>query len=114
MELIDRLTRDVARTPSRVVFPEGRSPVTLEAAESLAAQGLAQPVLFDCEEVPLGCERGEVNPAWTSVLQAARPSLKEAVAAKMLARPMFAGAAMVAAGEADALVAGVETPTKRV
>ncbi|MEM9269257.1 MAG: phosphate acyltransferase, partial [Pseudomonadota bacterium] len=31
-----------------------------------------------------------------------------------LARPMFAGAAMVAAGEADALVAGVETPTKRV
>ncbi|MEO1551895.1 MAG: phosphate acyltransferase [Pseudomonadota bacterium] len=114
MDVLDRLAHAVARAPARVVFPEGRSPVTRAAAQALAERGLARPVLLDCDEAPPGCTLGEVRPEWTKVLQAARPSLKEAVALKMLGRPMFAAAAMVAAGEAEALVAGVETPTKRV
>ena len=38
----------------------------------------------------------------------------EALARRMLTRPVIRSAAMVAAGEADVMVAGIETPTKRV
>jgi phosphate acetyltransferase len=40
--------------------------------------------------------------------------VSEAVAARMLTRPFIRAAAMVAAGEADAMVAGVTQPTARV
>ncbi len=41
-------------------------------------------------------------------------NLKEAVARRMLARPLYRAAAMVSAGEADVMIAGVEAPTRRV
>ncbi|MEM0949856.1 MAG: phosphate acyltransferase [Pseudomonadota bacterium] len=38
----------------------------------------------------------------------------ETLARRMLARPVICAAAMVAAGDADVMVAGIETPTRRV
>ena len=43
-----------------------------------------------------------------------RRGLKEAIARRMLAKPLFRAAAMVASGAADAMVAGADSPTKRV
>jgi phosphate acetyltransferase len=40
--------------------------------------------------------------------------LKEALARRMLQKPLIRAAAMVAAGEADAMVAGADSPTRRV
>ncbi len=39
---------------------------------------------------------------------------KEAVARRLVAKPLYRGAAMVAAGEADVLVAGADAPTREV
>jgi phosphate acetyltransferase len=56
---------------------------------------------------------GEASEAQLAALIATR-GVKEPIARRMLAKPMIRAAAMVAAGEADAMVAGIETPTRRV
>ncbi len=87
---------------ARVVFPESDSPRVAEAMARLEARGLAQPM-------GLGAETA----AQLAALLAVRP-MKEALARRMLRRPLIRAAAMVAAGEADVLVAGAEHPTKKV
>ena len=103
MSVLDT-ARDVARTANaRVVFPELSDPRVTSAAERLAADGLCQPV-------PVS---DEVTDAQVAALVAARGT-KEALARRMLQKPLFRAAAMVAAGEADAMVAGADSPTRRV
>lgn len=87
---------------ARVVFPEADEPRVAEAMARLAAEGLAEPVLL-----------APVSEAHVAALVAAR-GLKEGIARRMLERPLFRAAAMVAAGEADAMVAGADSPTKKV
>ncbi len=87
---------------ARVVFPEMEDARIAEAAARLEGEGLCKPV------VP-----GEVSDAQVAALVAAR-GLKEPLARRMLSRPLFRAAAMVAAGEADAMVAGAVAPTKKV
>ena len=86
----------------RVVLPETQDPRIAEAAAVLLRDGLAEPV-------PLSepCE------AHVEALLSVRP-MKEALARRMIAKPMFRAAAMVTLGEADGLVAGAATSTKRV
>lgn len=103
MSVLDT-ARDVARTANaRVVFPELSDPRVASAAERLEADGLCQPV-------PLS---DEVTDAQVAALVATRGT-KEALARRMLQKPLFRAAAMVAAGEADAMVAGADSPTRRV
>jgi phosphate acetyltransferase len=94
---------DVARARSaRVVFPEMDDPRVAEACARLRAEGLAEPVgLADPTEAQL------------AALVEAR-GMKEGIARRMLGKPLFRAAAMVAAGEADAMVAGADSPTRRV
>lgn len=102
MALMDRLAQDARQKHARVVFPELAEPRVAEAAARLRADGL-------CE--PLGL--GEVTEAQVAALVAAR-GMKEALARRMLDKPLIRAAAMVAAGEADAMVAGADSPTRRV
>lgn len=94
---------DVARARSaRVVFPEMDDPRVAEACARLRAEGLAEPVgLADPTDAQL------------AALVEAR-GMKEGIARRMLGKPLFRAAAMVAAGEADAMVAGADSPTRRV
>jgi phosphate acetyltransferase len=86
----------------RVVFPEMDDPRVAEAASVLAKEGVCVPIaLSDPSEAQL------------AALVEAR-GMKEAVARRMLSKPLYRAAAMVAAGEADAMVAGADSPTKRV
>jgi len=87
---------------ARVVFPESDDPRVAEAMERLAGAGLAHPI-------------GVAPPssAQLAALMAARP-VKEAIARRMLARPLIRAAAMVAAGETDVLVAGAASATRKV
>lgn len=87
---------------ARVVFPEMDDPRVAEAAEHLRAEGV-------CEPRPLA----EPSQAHVDALVAAR-GLKEVIARRMVTKPLYRAAAMVAAGEADAMVAGADSPTKRV
>ena len=95
---------EVARARrARVVFPElGEDPRIDAAAARLRDEGLAEPVILS-----------EATEAQLAALVAAR-GLKEALARRMLTRPLIRAAAMVAAGEADSMVAGAVAPTKKV
>ncbi|HEY4995154.1 MAG TPA: phosphate acyltransferase [Aestuariivirga sp.] len=87
----------------RLVMPEGEDPRIQAAAAVLEAEGLARVVL--AVTPPVGAVQR---------LMAVRPSLSETLARKLLAKPLYAAGAMVAAGEADAMLAGVAHPTAKV
>ena len=103
MDLIETLS-DAARTrPARVVFPEADEARIVQAMARLGDRGLCVPVT-------------PPDIASDAALQALIDArgVKEPIARRMLSKPLFRAAAMVAAGEADAMVAGVATPTRRV
>jgi len=102
MALMDRLTEAAKSRQARVVFPEISDPRVTQACDELEAQGL-------CETIGLS----EPADHHVAALVQAR-GLKEPIARRMLNRPLYMAAAMVAAGEADAMVAGADSPTKKV
>ncbi|MGR3484383.1 MAG: phosphate acyltransferase [Paracoccaceae bacterium] len=99
MDVLDRARADARARPARVVFPEDDARL-VEAARLL--DGLV-------EAVPLAGP----SQAQMRALVDGR-GLREGVARRMLSRPLMRAAAMVAAGEADAMVAGAVSPTRRV
>jgi len=102
MALMDRLTEAAKSRQARVVFPEMSDTRVAQACDELEAQGLCQTIALS-------------DPAdhHVEALVQAR-GLKEPIARRMLNRPLYMAAAMVAAGEADAMVAGADSPTKKV
>ena len=102
MALMDRLTEAAKSRQARVVFPEMSDPRVTQACDELEAQGL-------CETIGLS---EPANHHVAALVQAR--GLKEPIARRMLNRPLYMAAAMVAAGEADAMVAGADSPTKKV
>lgn len=102
MEFMDRMYEHARGREARLVFPELDEPRVAEAAARLGAEGLC---------VPVGL--ADVSEAQVAALVAAR-GMKEAMARRLLAKPLYRAAAMVAAGEADGMVAGADSPTRRV
>jgi len=90
---------------ARVILPEMEDPRVAAAADQLRATGLAQPLTL-----------ADARPAaeYVDLLLANRPGLKPALAQRMLEKPLIRAAAMVAAGEAEAMVAGAASATRRV
>ncbi len=102
MTVLDR-AMDVARKrQARVVFPEADDPRIAAAMCRLGTEGLAQPVtVADTSALLIDC-------------LVSRRDITETLARRMLQKPLIRAAAMVAAGQADAVVAGVATPTRKV
>ena len=102
MSVLENIFDRAKARAARVVLPEIEDPRIAEAAQQLRAKGLADPI-------PL-------SPASDAMVAGLveRRGLKEAIARRMLAKPLFRAAAMVASGAADAMVAGADSPTKRV
>lgn len=103
MTVLERAFTAARVAPKRVVFPEAAEPRIVDAAARMKAEGLAIPVWIP--EV--------ATEAHVAALMSVR-DVKEGLARKMLEKPLFRAAAMVTAGEADAMVAGVANPTRRV
>ena len=105
MSALEQAFETARAAKRRAILPEADDPRMAEAAERIAAEGLAEVVTLDA-----------ARPAaeYVEFILRARPKTKPALAEKMLAKPMMRAAAMVAAGEADALIAGAATPTRRV
>jgi phosphate acetyltransferase len=102
MSFLQKIFAQAKDRQARVVFPELDDPRVAEAAARLKAEGLCEPVgLADPTE------------AHVSALVEAR-GMKEGIARRMLKKPLYMASAMVAAGEAEAMVAGADSPTKRV
>lgn len=102
MTLLDNLKGKTDTRDARVVFPESSDPRIAEAMTRLSQENLCRPVGLS-----------EPSDAQLAALMEQR-GMKEGIARRLLQKPMFRAAAMVAAGEADAMVAGASTPSKRV
>jgi phosphate acetyltransferase len=117
--MVERLMREAAARNGAVVLPEGDDPRIREAARRLTADRVARVVLLGgAAGAPDGVET--VDPATDprrgayAERYAAQRGVTPAVAARLLGKPLFFGAMMVAAGDADAMVAGAASPTRRV
>jgi phosphate acetyltransferase len=127
----DQLRARVKQRRLPLALPEGDDERIAAAALHLVQEGLARPILI-CEEpqalvarfAAAGCREDayEVFTAGSSVaverhaaiVSARREGMNEGMAARLLRRPLYLGGAMVAAGTAAAMVAGVAHPTRRV
>jgi len=113
------------QSPRRVVFPEGEEPKIMKAAQILVDEGIAQPILLGNESAirRLADERRVtlegitvVDPAQSNRREEyaeylwkkrQRKGLSRAEAQQRLRTPNYFGSVMVAMGDADALVSGV-------
>ncbi|MEO7502271.1 MAG: NADP-dependent malic enzyme [Gemmatimonadaceae bacterium] len=119
--IINRAVRD----PKRVVFPEGEEPKVIRAAQMIVDEGIASPILLGNSEVirrlardhgiPLGdvcIEDPATSPrreAYADYLwkRRQRKGLSHGEALQLLFNGNYFGSVMVATGDADALVSGV-------
>lgn len=109
MGLLDELLEKARARKARIVLPEGEDARVRAAAERLAAEGLAVPILLpDREPSAEDIER------YATVVAATRDRVTESMAARLMKKPLYRAGAMVAAGDADAMVAGAAVPTRRV
>jgi phosphate acetyltransferase len=114
----------------KVVLPEGEDERILASAQQLSEAGMARPVLLGsqaavharAQALGLSLEGCEVRdpqvdaalPAYASRLAATRAKMSRGMAERMLKRALYFAGAMVAAGDAAAMVGGVANPTRRV
>ena len=102
MPALERVFETAKEKSLRVVMPEIEDLRVSSAAQQLEAERLARVVGLS-----------EPTQAMVDVLVSER-GINEAIAIRMLKKPLIQAAAMVATGEADAMVAGANSPTKRV
>jgi phosphate acetyltransferase len=107
MTVIDEAKARIRGRKLRLVLPESQDERIVAAAQRFRDEDLADPVVF-------GAEPPEAAPAHIRLVMARRDRMTEAMAARLLKKPLYRGGAMVAAGEASAMLAGAANPTARV
>ncbi len=124
MDVRLELREKARRLRPRIVLPESRDERVLQAAASLAGEGLVQPVLIEARGM------GEVPPGVESLRPSADPRLEEFArrlqerrahkgmtldeAREKLLDPLWFGAALVASGDCAGGVAGSQAATADV
>lgn len=126
VNLMDTFVQRARRRGLSVVLPEGQDPRIIRAARRLLDDGIARPIVLGAPEaLQRAADEAEcalegipfVDHAASDELEgyvrdyAARRQLSEKVARRMVRRPLVFGGMMVAAGQADAMVAGVTHAT---
>lgn len=133
MTLFERLTKKAQEHRQRLVLPESTEPRTLQAADKILADKIADIVFIGkaddimAEAAKLGlthiaeakivcpCDK-ELNAKYAALLYDLRKKkgMTEEEAAKKATDPLFMGCLMIKAGDADAMVAGALSPTSAV
>ena len=108
MSVIDEAKAKIKGRGLKLVMPEGEDERIRAAAERFRREGLAEPVVFGADDVP------EASDAHVALVRARRDKMSDAMAARLLRKPLYRAGAAVAAGEADAMLAGAANPTARV
>ena len=108
MSVIDEAKAKIKGRRLRLVMPVGEDSRIRAAAARLLAENFADPLVFDAESVP------PETPADIAIMQARRARMSEAIAARLLKKPLYRAGAMVASGEVSAMLAGAANPTARV
>jgi len=107
MSVIEEAKAKIKGRARRIILPEGDDPRIVAAARVLKDNGLAEPLIL-AARLPAAEQRH------VAAVMARRPGMREGAARRLLARPLFMAGAMLAAGEAHAMAAGVAHPTGRV
>ena len=108
MNILEACRAQIRGRGLRVVFPESADERIVAAARRLTQEGLAEPILL---RHPESSERLD---AYAALYREDRPGTSSGVARRLAAKPLFHAGLMVKAGDADAMVAGVSSPTARV
>jgi len=111
-----------ARSRQRtIVFPEGDNPTIRAAARRLADEQLARPVLLVADPSAGGLSGLDLvhpasSPALTGYVQryCAARNMPERAGRRLVAPPLGFASMMVATGDVDGMVAGIEHPTEEV
>ena len=124
MGLIDRFVERAKDAAKRVVFPEAEDERVVRAAIRLAEDGIAHPILIapvarlgngsNLEGITVVDPTDAASFAGYCEAYAARRDVTVKVAERLVRRPLFFGAMMVAEGDADAVIAGATKPTAGV
>ena len=102
MRMIENIKAKARANVKRIVLPEGDEPRTIEAAETIRREGIAEPILISGD---FARAKAEEYAAALYELRKAK-GLTEEAAAKLVADPMYYGMMMVKEGDADGLVSG--------
>ena len=108
MSVIDEAKAKIKGRGLKLVMPEGDDERIRAAAERFRREGLAEPIVFGVDDVPASTE------VHVALVQARREKMSEAMAMRLLKKPLYRAGAAVAAGEAHAMLAGAANPTARV
>jgi phosphate acetyltransferase len=130
MDLIARLFDIARRRHRKIVLPEGEDARIVAAALRLNKEKIARPILLGAPDeirsvvsgiggsldgIELFDPRHDARvKAYGEACSAARPSMTVAMAARLVAKPLYFGGMMVRLGDAGAMVAGASNPTRRV
>ncbi len=130
MRIIERYLARARRACKRLVLPEGHDERIVRAARRLKDDGIARPILLGrADDVRLAAERAGVsldgipvidpekserNAAYGELYAARRPNANARLAERLVRKPLFHAGMMIRAGDADAMIAGVDNPTARV
>ena len=118
MSIVERAKQAIRGRGLVLVLPEGGDPRIVAAARLLAAEKLARPVLIGgdvAEGLEVADPSGDPRLAgYAAALAGRRPRMTRVMAERLLRKPLYFAAAMVAAGDADAMLAGAANPTARV
>jgi phosphate acetyltransferase len=126
VDLVQKFIEQAKQKPLRVVYPEGDDERIVMAAAKVKALGIARPILLgNREAVTVLAQKNKVSLDGVSVVDPATDAqlaafvkeylkgsaVKEAVALKMMKKPLFFGGMMVKMDAADAMVGGVACAT---
>ena len=129
MSIEDMFKSKAKSKPAAIVFPEGHDERVLDAAVQAAAEGVAKPiVLGDPGRIFADAARRGVALDGVRVVSchdkerleiyadayARTRGIRTAIAAKLVRKPLAFGGMMTATGEADGMVAGVDSATASV
>jgi len=102
MSVMEKILKGARSKKASVILPELDDPRVKAAADLMIKEEIAEPISLVDTDIDM-----------VEVLVKAR-GVKENIAKRMLAKPLIRSAAMVATGRADAMIAGVNSSTKRV
>ena len=108
MSVIDEAKAKIKGRKLSLVMPEGEDARIGAAAARFLGEDLAVPVVFGLADVP------EPDARHIAIVRARRARMSAAMAVRLLKKPLYRAGAMVAAGEASAMLAGAANPTARV
>lgn len=108
MSVIDEAKAKIKGRRLKLVMPEGEDQRIRAAALRFREEDLAEPVVFGADDVP------ESGASHIAIIRQRREKMNDAMAARLLKKPLYRAGAAVATGEAHAMLAGAANPTARV